>query len=426
MRRSPLSSGRMNAHADGRRKVLIMCAYFAPESAAYIHLTLDLVRELEDDGFAVDILAPIPTRGVTDEVRKEYARKKREKIGEHVTVRRFWLPRESGGAVKRALRYCLQNAYQVLYGWTHSFDLLFLHSTPPTNGVVGGLLRKTKKVPFIYNVQDVFPDSMVSAGLANEGSLSVKVGRWLERFSYRNSDRIVVINNQMKSNLLNKGVDEGKLSVVYNWVDGEAVRPVSREHNTLFKELSLSDKSFIVTYAGNIGMAQGIDVIIEAARLLSDHSDIQFVIIGAGACLDSCRMLVDKYRLKNVLFVPMQGQERVSEVYSLGEASLVSCKRGFGGCGMPSKTCSIMATGTPVIASFDLDSELADMVQRNRIGIAVQAGEPRLLADAVLRLYEDRDLGKKCGRNGREFLDQHMSKQICCKEMVSLVRGCMA
>lgn len=419
---APRLSGRRSA-PPRRKRVLIMSAYFVPESAAYIHLMTDFIQELDNRGFEVEVLSPVPTRGVTDSTRREYTKKGYERIGIHSAVRRFWLPRERGGAAQRAIRYLLQNIYQALYGITHRYDLLFLHSTPPTNGVMGGVLRKLKRKPFIYNVQDVFPDSLVNAGMATEGSLGVRIGRAIESFTYANADRLVVINRQIEANLREKGVDGDKLSVIYNWVDDRAVRPVRRTHNRLFDELSLDMDDFIVTYAGNVGIAQGIEVLVRAASLLSDEEGLHFVIMGSGVCLESCKKLAEDLHLANITFAPMQDASRVSEVYSLGDASLVSCKSGFGECGMPSKTCSIMATETPVIASFDLDSELASIVESNDVGVVVPAGDSRKLADAILELKSNRTLARACGRNGRSFLKDHMSKRKCCNELADLVES---
>lgn len=419
---------RLHKHneVDARRKlVLILSAYFVPESAAYIHLMLDLIQTLEGRGFEVEVLAPTPTRGVSDSVRREYSDRKFERIGPHSMVRRFWLPRERGGAAHRALRYVLQNAYQTFYGLTHTYDVLFLYSTPPTNGFMGAVLRKLRKRPLIYNVQDVFPDSLVSAGMAAEGSLPVRIGQAMESFAYANSDEVVAIGDQIKDNLVGKGVDETKVSVVYNWVDDTAIHPVARKDNRLFQELGLDENSFVVAYAGNVGMAQGIDVLIEAAALLRDEHDISFVVIGSGACLDSCVELARRYHLTNVTFAPVQSLERVSEVYSLGDVSLVSCRAGFGGCGLPSKTCSIMATETPVIASFDLDSELASIVRQNKIGVVVPAGDARGLADAILSLKTDGVRVREYGRNGRALLTQRMSRRVCCNKLADIVERCI-
>lgn len=188
----------------------------------------------------------------------------------------------------------------------------------------------------------------------------------MERFTYRHADVIITISDDMKDNVLRKGVPPEKVAVVRNWIDTYKVKSVAREDNRLFDELNLPREQFYVVYAGNLGKAQGVEVIIEAARLLKDHTDIYFLIFGNGSEEGTIRKLgVD---LPNISIFDLQPVERVSEVYSMGDVAIIPCKLGTGGSGMPSKTWTIMATGTPIIASFALGGEMEQTMREADCG----------------------------------------------------------
>ncbi len=235
--------------------------------------------------------------------------------------------------------------------------MIFGASTPPTQGILCALVKKRLKVPFVYNLQDIFPDSMVGAGLTREGSFLWRVGRKIENYTCKNADRIIVIGEDFRKNLIDKGVPEEKIEVIYNWVDDEAIKPVLRAKNALFDDLSLLRDRFYVIYAGNLGKSQGSDVILQAAELLGGKIDISFVLFGGGSLYSEYQKKALQLRLHNLYLFPLQPRDKISEVYSLGEIFIVSCKKGVGKGALPSKTWSIMAAGTPVLASFDTGTE---------------------------------------------------------------------
>ncbi|MCS2551299.1 glycosyltransferase [Bacteroides faecis] len=147
---------------------------------------------------------------------------------------------------------------------------------------MAALIKKCTGRPFVYNLQDIFPDSLVGAGFSNEGSILWKIGRVIENFTYKNADKIVVISEAFKQNIMAKGVPENKIEVVYNWVDQKAVVPVEKEYNPLFEELGINKKKFHVVYAGNLGNAQNIDVIIDSAMEMVGDKEVEFLIFGTG------------------------------------------------------------------------------------------------------------------------------------------------
>lgn len=409
-------------------KGLFINAYFQPEVIAFTHLERDLIEGLLEAGHSLSVLCPTPTRGIDDATAVRYRRIRQESLyNGKVNVRRFSAPREGKNPIIRAFRYFWCNLMEYQLGKKYmDVDAVFCVSTPPTQGLLCAMVSRTlsrkcgRKIPFIYSLQDVFPDSLVTTGLTRKDSLLWKIGRKIENFTYRHADRIIVISESMKRNILEKGVPEEKIEVISNWIDVDATQPVPRNENRLFEEFGLSRDKFTVVYAGNFGAAQGAEVVLSAAELLKDRADIQFAVFGGGAGFEAAKTSVAEKGLTNVVISSLLSQERVPEVYSLGDVALITCKKGVGGSGMPSKTWSIMACGTPIIAAFDTDSELAEIITRAKAGVCVEPEDAAALAEAVLDMKER----SACYANGREFVTQHADKKACVAKYIDVLREC--
>lgn len=407
-------------------KILKLSSYYLPEKISSTHLSQDLEDAYIDAGFITEIYCPTPTRNITKEEREKYKKIKYEEFKDgKIIVRRFAMFREGRNPILRALRYALVNLAQYHKG-THAegIDVILSGSTPPTQGVLCGLTKKKlskkykKNVPYIYTLQDVFPDSLVTTGLTKKGSIIWKIGRKIENYTYKSADKIIVISESMKQNILEKGVPEEKVVVVSNWIDTEATKPVAKEENRLFEEFGLSRDKFNVVYAGNFGKAQGADVVLETAEKLKDNEKIQFVVFGGGAEFEKAKERAE--RLNNVIINPLLPVERVPEVYSLGDVAIITCKKGVGTSGMPSKTWSIMACNTPIIAAFDTDSELADVIKKANAGVCVDPEDADKLANVILEMADGR---KDEFVGGREYTLQNASKEICIAKYVETIKS---
>lgn len=407
-------------------KLLKLSSYYLPEMSSSTHLSQDLEDAYINEGFTTEIYCPTPTRNITKEVREQYKKIKYEEMKDgKIIVRRFSMFREGRNPVLRAVRYVLVNFAQYFKGTkAEGVDVIYSGSTPPTQGVLCGLTKKKlskrykKNVPYVYNLQDVFPDSLVTTGLTKKGSLIWKIGRKIENYTYKNADKIIVISESMKQNILKKGVPEEKIVVVSNWIDTETTKPVAREDNRLFEEFNIPKDKFIVLYAGNFGKAQGADVVLETAEKIKDNENVQFVIFGGGAEFEKAKEKAEK--LDNVIINPLLPVERVPEVYSLGDVAIITCKKGVGNSGMPSKTWSIMACNTPIIAAFDIDSELSEVIERANAGISVDPEDADKLAEAILKMAD----GKANDfTGGREYTLENASREKCTARYVETIKS---
>ena len=203
-------------------RLLFLPTYFTPERTASSHLTNDRCEAFVEAGMRMRIYTPCPTRGISREERKPYKnRLKEESLKEgRIYIYRFSLWREGKNPGLRALRYVVACMKHFYHGCRErEADVLFVDSTPPIQGAMAALVKKVTGVPVVYNLQDIFPDSLVGTGLARKGGLLWKIGRRIEDFTYRNADKIIVISEDFKRNIMAKGVPEENLEVIYTWVD---------------------------------------------------------------------------------------------------------------------------------------------------------------------------------------------------------------
>ena len=402
-------------------KLLLLPAYFTPELCSDTPLDDARYQAYAEAGVEMDLYTPIPTRGVSNDNKRKYSKILDETMyNGKMHVHRFRMMGEGTSPVMRALRYSLCFVKQYWYGRkAKDIDEIFVISTPPIQGMLAAMLKKKKKCRFVYNLQDIFPDTLVGAGLAKKGGLLWKIGRKIEDYTYRNADKIIVISEDFKRNIMKKGVPEEKIEIVYNWVDEEAVHPVSKDENKLYDEFGLARDIFTVVYAGNLGNAQNIDIILDVAKMLSD---IQFVIFGSGGLEEKIRSKIEGEGISNLRLLPLQPLARVSEVYSLGDACLVTCKKGFGGSALPSKTWTIMSCGRPVIANFD-EGELKTIIEKNNCGVFTHAGYVQELADAINDLASKEIKRNAMGRNARDFIINNLTKSVGTKKYVEILKS---
>ena len=375
------------------------------------------------------VYTPTPCRGISDEEQIEYRKPSHRSelmLDGKMKVHRFLLPVEKKSSVLRAFRYFLQNLKQfnraVFSKDAKSCDVMLVASTPPTQGAMAGMAKMLNKKPLIYNLQDIFPDSLLSTGMTREGSLLWKIGRRIEDFTYCHADVIVVISEDFKRNIMAKGVPEEKIRVIRNWVEEDSVVSIPRSGNVLIPRYGLDPDKFYVTYSGNIGMTQNMDMLLDVMEELQDDvPDIYLVLIGEGAYKSRTEEIIKEKKLSNVSVLPFQPYEDISHVFSLGDVGLVISKPGVGENSVPSKTWSIMSASRPVLASFD-ENELKDIVSEYRCGVFTKAGDKDAFKAAILDLYHRPELCREYGENGRRYVLDHLTKSVGTQKYVDVIK----
>ena len=396
-------------------KILIPFSYYHPEQCAGLFVIDDMTEEAAHQGIESLITVPTPTRNV--ESGAKWSRNETLCDG-MVQVHRFRMYGEGKNPVLRALRYLFCEIVQLHYMLWKQYDVAFIDSTPPIQGLKLPIVRLFRKKPVVYNAQDLFPETLSGTGLAKSGGLLWKIGMWVSNVTFKNSDKIIAISQDIKRSMVARGVPAEKIEVVYNWVDEKSVQPVAKEDNPLFEEFGLSREKFTIVYAGNLGNAQNISIILDGAKELPE---VQFVVFGTGGLENDVRRRIMEERLSNVHLNPLQPYERVSQVYSLGDACVVSCKEGLGGSAMPSKTWTIMSCGRPVIASFD-EGELKEILEKNNCGVFTHAGNVQEFVSGIKSLATNPGRCIEMGKNARQFILDNLTKEVGTRKYVDIIR----
>jgi colanic acid biosynthesis glycosyl transferase WcaI len=235
----------------------------------------------------------------------------------------------------------------------------------------------------------------------------IDAARRLERASYRAADAVTVLSDDLRDNVAAKlpAAERSKVRVIPNFVDTAAVRPLDRM-TAYRRQLGIGTET-VVMYAGNVGLSQSLELILAAAEKLSHREDIVFVVNGGGSARPDLERRAAG--MTNVRFADYQPADRLGEVLATGDVHVVPLKRGLARSSVPSKTYSILAAGRPLVASVDLGTEVARVVERAGAGVAVAPEDPAAFLDAVAGLVDDPDGLATMGAAGRAFVEQWAS-----------------
>jgi colanic acid biosynthesis glycosyl transferase WcaI len=270
-------------------------------------------------------------------------------------------------------------------------------------------VARARRVPFVFNIQDVFPDVAVELGVLRNRRV-IAAASWLERFSYRRADAVTVLSDDLAENVRDKVAaggarpgsrDPEKVRVIPNFVDTGWIRPTDAD-NSYRREYGLEGRR-VVMYAGNVGLSQSLELVLDAAAALAHEDDIVFVINGGGAARADLERRAAG--MANVRFVDMQPKDRLPEVLAAGDVHVVPLKRGLARSSVPSKLYSILAAGRPVVASVDPGTEVARTIEAAGAGLAVPPEDPEAFTKALAWLLDDADRRDDQGRAGRQFVE---------------------
>lgn len=403
-------------------KILFLTQYCPPEVGAPQNRIFEFARQLKKFGHEVTILTAMPNypKGeIFDGYKGKFTLK--EDI-EGIKIVRTWIyATKKTGFLPRILNYMSFTVSSVLFGspLIGKQDAVITESPPLFLGYSGYLISKFKKAKFVFNISDLWPESAIKLGVLHNKTL-IRMSTWLEEFCYRKAHLITGQTMGIVDNITGREFDKNKVHLITNGVDCELFKPENRSEEVR-KEFNIQGK-FTLCYAGIHGLAQGLEIIIEAARELKEYKDISFVFIGEGPEKQKLITMKNKYNLDNVQFFPMQPKSRMPEIVASMDAAIVPLKKLdlFKGA-LPSKMFENLASGVPIILSVQGEAE--NLIKRAQAGICVEPENHVELREAVLKLYNDRQLCEKLGKNGREFVQKNYSRYNITKKFEGLLYG---
>jgi colanic acid biosynthesis glycosyl transferase WcaI len=272
--------------------------------------------------------------------------------------------------------------------------------------------------PAIYVVLDVYPGVGVTLGIFRHKSVVALVST-LERSCLNNATAVMILSDSFRAELNTLGVPDEKMFLVHIWVDTDLVHPLAHD-NAFARENNLTDK-FVVLYAGNLGLSQELEHVLTAAELVREYQDIRFVFVGDGASRAQLVADAERRHLSNVQFIPFQPRQRLPEVLASANASLVKLQRGIGTSSVPSKTYSILASGRPILANVEENSECWNLIKQAEAGLCVPPGDPSALVQAILALKQDPELCDRLGRNARIWAEKNHSPQSATRQIEKIM-----
>ena len=404
-------------------RILLVTLLYGPDVSANAYAMTSLVEGLLALGHKVTVLAGMPHYGADAIYEGFRGRLMATERRGRLCVRRLWVyvPRRRDSRIGKIASWLGFNLLVTLVvPFLRRHDVALTLPPPYTLGVTQRIVSLLRGVPYVYNVQDVYPDIGVQQGLMKEGAL-FWVLRRVEDWIYRGAAHITVIAESFRSNLVAKGVGPDKITVIPNSFDADLVKPEPRL-NEFAKEFDLEDYS-VVMYAGNVGDSLGITTLIDAARNLRVHPNVVLVVVGRGTALSKLEDLVEAAGVGNVRFLPFQRRDRLSQMYASSDVQLLVQRRGLSSGSAPTKLLSIMCAGRPVVASVDLNSETAETVRKSGSGVVVPPEDGRALAEAVIRLLEDGEAARRHGTQGREYVLGNHTREIVAERYASVLQA---
>ena len=394
--------------------LVVLCPHFAPDVAPTGDVMTRIALELIERGHRLHVVTALPwyqRHALEPGWDGQLVRGEITEWGRISRVHPF--PTDKRNIPARALAFGGFTALATAVGAVSTLkpDAVLAMSPPLTLGPAGRAVATARREPLVFNIQDVFPDVAVELGLLN-GRRVIAAASWLERTSYRLSDAVTVLSDDLADNVrtkLTSGLDAeradreaAKVRVIPNFVDTDRIRPDDRE-NSYRADYGLSGRK-VVMYAGNVGFSQSLDLVLLAARSFAvTRPEVVFVINGGGAARPELEAAAAD--LPNVRFVDMQPAERLPEVLAAADVHVVPLRAGLAWSSVPSKLYSILAAARPIVASVDEGTEVARTVERAGAGISVPPDDPAAFTAAVGRLLDEPQAADKIGASGRQFVE---------------------
>ncbi|HEY5387414.1 MAG TPA: glycosyltransferase family 4 protein [Thermoleophilia bacterium] len=402
--------------------ILVLSHYFVPENNAPAARVHSLAREWTRQGHCVTVItgAPnVPTGVVFEGYRNRLLQQ--EWIDGIRTVRVWTYLAANRGRVRRGFNFL---SYLVTAGVAGALlrpraDVVIATSPQFFAGCAGVPVSRAHGAPFVLEIRDIWPASIIAVGALKEGRV-VRVLERLERALYAAADHIVTVGAGYRQHLLDRGVPGAKVEVVTNGVDADLFVPRAPDE-ALRARLGLSSK-YVVTYAGTVGMAHGLNVVLRAGNRLREHGrdDIVFLIVGEGARRAELEQATRDQGLHNVVFTGMVGRAQLPVYLASSDACLVHMRdEALFSTVLPSKIFEDAAMEKPVIAG--LRGEGSDIIRAADCGVVFAPDDDAALTAAVERLADDPEEGRRLGRNGRRFVTEHYDRRRLAHEYLAIL-----
>jgi putative colanic acid biosynthesis glycosyltransferase WcaI len=406
-------------------RVLILSQYYTPEP---VPKPSELAEALARRGHEVTVLTGFPNYPSGDLYEGFRLRPLQKSIVAGIPVTRaFEYPYHGTHALGRMLNYAtFMIAAPLASLFMPKCDAIYVWHPPLTVGVSAAIIAKLRGVGFLYDVQDIWPESAVLSGLLQEGPL-VRFMGWLERFVYRQADHLLVVTEGARENLIGKGVPPAKVSVGKHWIDEQVFAPAGDEIRRVTRDEQGWADRFVLLFAGNLGLVQGLDTLVDTAAALPSDSNAVIAIVGDGSDRQRLQDLVASRGLTHrVHFLARRPMDAMPALFAAADALLVHLRKSeLSRLVIPTKTLAYLAAGRPIVMA--MEGAAADLVRDARAGLVLPSEDAPALVKAVETLRTMSEPERRLmGERAMAFLAAHFSKDLVIQEYEDTLRSVAA
>lgn len=401
--------------------ILFLSHYFPPEVNAPASRTYDHVKRwAREPDIKVTVITNHPNhpKGILYPGYRNRWRTREEKEGIDVCrVKTYLAPNK--GFVRRTLNYFFFMVASVIAALRlPKPDVVVATSPQFFCAVAGYLVSLMKGSPFVFELRDIWPESIVTVG-AMRKNLTVRTLEKVELFLYGRSARVIALTDAFKRNLVSRGIPPSKIEVVKNGVDLSFFNPHLASPG-LIQELQVNSR-FVASYIGTVGMAHAVEKIVEVAERLKGVPEILFLVVGEGANKEKIQNLVSQKELSNIKILPGVSKDRVRDYYAVTDLNLVTLRNTkLFRTVIPSKIFEIMAMGRPILCS--VDGECREIVEQAGSGVYVEPENVEQMAQVVQNLSKGNDVLLTMGQNGRRFVEAYFDRDNLAATYLTLLR----
>jgi len=402
-------------------KILFITQYFPPETGAAPERAAGFAKYLSRAGHYVQVISGAPNHP-DSKVRPEYKWKwlVRENFID-IPVLRTYVYANPQKKLHHRLANFISFAFSCLNALflKENFEVLLLSSPPVFSIPSAFFMARLKRIPLVLDVRDLWPQAATSLGELEDNFITRSIETMM-KLCYRKAKQIVVVTQGIMNALIDAGIDDKKIHLITNGVDHEIYYPGQRENSReIYRELGCKNK-FIVLYTGVIGIIHGVSIIGEAAKLLKDHLDIAFVIIGDGVKKAQLMDMKSKYKLENLhILGNMQPDDLLPYLQGADLGLTTLQNKPFCEGTIPVKIFSYMACGLPVL--FAGRGEGQQIVQESGAGVCIEPENPEALTATVLDMKNDPERCHSMGENGMRAVKKRFSRQLLAKNLSGVV-----
>ncbi len=401
-------------------RIVVLSQWYTPEPARLISGLAETLHEMNHD---VTVLTGFPNYP-TGKLYPGYRLKlwQSETINGVRVIRVPLFPSHDKSAIKRIVNYVSFAVSASLLGLflVRRPDVIHVYHPPLTAVFPAWFLSRLLRVPLTLEIQDLWPETLAATGMVHSPRILRMVG-WMAKWFYRRAAAIRVISDGFARNLQSKGIAENILHVIPNWEDAED----DASGNGCVASIAILGEGgkFRVMFAGNMGLAQDLQNVLEAAGILCNLPDIQFVLVGDGVDLDHLKQLKHDQNLNNVVFLGRYPSTEMPKLYAQADVLLVHLRDDpLFRITIPHKVYSYMASGKPVLVAAEGD--VAETVTKENAGIACRPGDARVLAEAVRMLYRmSEGERQRMGTNGQRAVRDHYNRRQVVQQMEQMMAG---